>query len=257
MSAIKPVLRRAMTRLLRSDEGGRPLADPGASQQAFAPRYALSWFQEAGEAINDRGLFVGCPLELFELTARDPFCVALMEGMTRDWSVLEVGCGCLRVGYWFVQYLEAGRYFGLEPNVAMLDAGRTLILGSLETQKRPRFGTNDRFDFTEFGTQFDLVVAYSIWTHASKPQIEQMLDGFQAAAKPGAKLIASWIEPRPGVDDYQGTEWVGRSHESNLPGYVAHGRPWLEAATAGRGMKIAYIDDFTTITQKWLVITRP
>jgi len=215
-----------------------------------------NWFQEAGHRIHARGVFVGCPLESFAATARDPLCLALMTGLSRDSTVLEVGCGCLRVGYWFISYLNPGKYCGIEPNVQMLDAGRELILGDLARDKQPRFSDNDDFDFRAFTTDFDYVIAFSIWSHASKPQIARMLDAFLETARPGARLAASWFVPREGIPDYQGASWVGRSHLSDEPGVVAHDPDWLAAAATSRGLEYQFLDDFMTLGQNWVVITR-
>ncbi len=220
-------------------------------------RALCSWYQAAGEKIHDRGIFVGCPVELFELTSRDPICVALMEGLRPGSSVLEVGCGCLRTGYWFIRFLERGRYCGIEPNEMMLAAGRQTILGALADEKHPRFSTNDRFEFGEFETRFDFVVAFSIWSHAAKVQIETMLDEFKRTANPGAKFVTSWAPTSPGAVDYQGTSWVGRSHKSDVAGYVMHDLNWLRGAVSSRGLELKLLNDFLTIGQSWVVVTYP
>ena len=80
-----------------------------------------------------------------------------MEGLARDSDVLEVGSGCLRVGYWFINYLNQGKYRAIEPNARMLDAGRELILDDDTRKKEPHFSCNDDFDFGVFGTSFDFV----------------------------------------------------------------------------------------------------
>lgn len=217
----------------------------------------MSWFQRAGWQIDSRGLFIGCPLEVFEHTAKDLFCLALMEGMARDSSVLEIGCGCLRTGYWFVQYLDEERYFGIEPNAKMLDAGRDLLLGALEAQKSPQFSHNEDFNFGVFGRTFDFVIAFSIWSHASKRQIETMLDQFKRTANPGAKFLASWIPARDEMAEYQGESWVGRSHRSDHPGMVAHSRSWLTDAVVSRRLSVRFCEGFTTLRQHWLVVSTP
>jgi hypothetical protein len=216
----------------------------------------MTWFQRAGWQIESRGLFIGCPLNFFESSARDLFCLALMEGMSPDASVLEVGCGCLRTGYWFVQHLNPDRYCGIEPNAKMLNAGRELILRGLEAEKSPRFSNNEDFDFGVFGRRFDFVVAFSIWSHASKSQIETMLDQFKRTASPGAKFVTSWIPPRDDMPDYQGAAWVGRSHKSNQPGLIAHSQTWLTEAAASRGLSLKFFEGFTTLGQHWLVVSR-
>jgi SAM-dependent methyltransferase len=218
-----------------------------------APR---SWFQRAGSEIDARGIFIGCKLEYFELSAKDLFCLALMEGLSPSATVLEVGCGCLRTGYWFIQYLNAERYFGIEPNARMLDAGRELILGRHESEKSPQFSNNDQFDFSVFGKTFDFVVAFSIWSHASKGQIETMLDQFKRTANPGGKFLTSWIPPHKKLPDYEGTSWVGRSHRSDEPGLIAHSRSWLTEAITSRGLSVRFFEGFTTLRQNWLIVSR-
>ena len=239
-----------MAKLLRLKRAARVLlgGDPGTP--------GTSWFQKAGRQIHARGLFVGCPLEVFEYSAKDLFTIALMYGLRRDSMVLEVGCGCLRTGYWFIDYLRPGHYCGIEPNRAMLDAGRELLLGARQAEKAPRFSFNDDFDFDVFGTKFDFVAAYSIWSHASKVQIETMLDSFVRVASPGARFVTSWLVPRIGVPDYDGEGWVGRSHQSDQPGLVGHTREWLTQAATTRGLEIEFSDAFTTLGQHWTIISR-
>lgn len=247
--------RSAVKRLL-----GRPRIPVAGPQAAVSQPRALpagTWFQEAGGMIHSRGIFVGCPLEFFELTARDPLCLALMEGLGRDSAVLEVGCGCLRVGYWFIHYLNANNYCGIEPNGRMLDAGRELILGDRAPDRQPRFSLKDDFDFSVFGTTFDYVIAFSIWSHASKGQIASMLDAFKRTAKPGAKFLASWFAPREDMPDYQGTTWVGRSHRSDQPGVIAHDRDWLISAASARGLGCRFYDGFMTLGQNWAIVSHP
>jgi SAM-dependent methyltransferase len=254
MTTLPQRLRSSVKVFLRGETGLTPAARSRVETR-FPPIF--SWYQTAGQKIHDRGTFVGCPLELFELTARDPLCVALMEGLNPDSSVLEVGCGCLRVGYWFIQFLNAGRYCGIEPNEQMLAAGRDVLLGTMDAEKQPRFDTNDRFDFGAFGTTFDFVIAFSIWTHASKSQISTMLDQFKRTANPGAKFVTSWLSPRPSMADYNGTSWVGRSHESDQPGCVAHCPEWIREAAASRGLGLKIFEGFTTIHQNWVIVSCP
>lgn len=139
-----------------------------------------------------------------------------------DSKILDVGCGCLRAGYWLIRLLDSGCYFGIEPHAKMLQAGIDHCLTpALQELKRPRFDTNDRFDFSIFGVKFDVVLARSIWSHASKNQIKAMLDSFAQHANPNAFFLTSylphkWFKPRQ--RDYRGGNWVGKSHERSQPG---------------------------------------
>jgi hypothetical protein len=69
---------------------------------------------------------------------------------------LDIGCGCLRAGYWLIHFLNPRCYFGMEPNRTMLEAGIEKILEpGLIDLKRPRFDCNADFDFSIFGERFD------------------------------------------------------------------------------------------------------
>lgn len=134
--------------------------------------------QKKAEKLS-KEIFVGGPVRDFERVGRLQLITFLKEGLYPDSKILDFGCGCLRGGYWLIHFLEPGCYFGIEPNRTMLEAGIENLLepGLLET-KKPRFDYNTNFDSSSFGERFDFFLARSIWTHASKSQIQQMLDSF-------------------------------------------------------------------------------
>ena len=211
----------------------------------------MSWFQKAGEAINAQDLFVGCPVPEFEVTSQVPYQLAIKHGLQPHSRVLEIGCGCLRVGYWFIDFLDKGGYSGIEPNIPMLDAGKELILGNLESEKRPNFSHNDRFDF---GGTFDFVIAFSIWSHASRKQIKQMLHQFALHTPPWAKFLGSYFPADRPSDAYEGDEWVGRSHECDEPGIVRHLPKTLSQMAIEQKLSISYLDSHRVLNQDWLIV---
>lgn len=201
------------------------------------------------------------------------FGLLLDEGLLPHHKLLDVGCGALRAGYWFIHHLEPDCYFGTEPNKKRLRVGRNRILeAEVEAEKRPRFSTDESFDFGVFGddVRFDFVVARSVWTHASKVQIAQMLDSFRDRAAPGARFLTSYIPAHiigaPSgstgrkafwMRDYTGDEWVGTSHKRKRAGLVAHKKSWIDKACADRGLRVETIPGEVINRQKWLRITAP
>lgn len=240
-----------------------------------------SWFQRAGQLIESEGIFIGCPLKDFARSSRDPFELARARGLRTDSMVLEIGGGCLRVGYWFIEFLEPSRYCCIEPNERMLAAGRKYLLGNLENHKEPVFDTNDSFDFAVFERRFDFLIAFSIWTHAAKPQIETMLEQFSEVGSKNAQFIASFLPAvslpvllirsifnlrtliwsilnlrTPWPRDYTGTKWVGRSHHSEKPGMVAHNKTWIVNAASRYGLNVEFLTGVNTLSQSWLVVRK-
>src|SRR5260370_14272348 len=114
--------------------------------ESFGERMRLA---EIADQLHRNGIFTGGPPHLFESAGRLQLSTLVREGINPSSKLLDVGCGCLRAGYWLVRLLDAGCYFGIEPNSTMLQAGLDHVLGSeLQAAKKPLFDTNDRFDFS-------------------------------------------------------------------------------------------------------------
>jgi SAM-dependent methyltransferase len=235
--------------------------------------------------------FLGGPKRDFERVGRHGFQVLLCEGLLPSSHVLDVGCGALRLGYWLLHFLDPGCYFGIEPQQDMLNIGlEQLVEPDVVQRAQARFSANDEFDFSVFGERFDFVIARSIWTHASKPQISQMLSSFAATSEPQGVFLASYYPataafrlgqrwpklerlvtrlplaeaspllarlPQLGSSsEYEGTHWVGRSHESEVAGVLKHSLRWI-AAEASRNGLVAQLVPYRVIHhQYWLRIAR-
>jgi cyclopropane fatty-acyl-phospholipid synthase-like methyltransferase len=211
--------------------------------------------QQRAEALAEL-MFLGGPVKHFTTVGRNQLAALLHNGLEPESKVLDVGCGALRGGYWIMRVLDSGNYFGIEPARAMLQAGLDdIVEPDVIARARPTFDHNDRFDFTVFDTTFDFVVARSIWTHASKTQIIAMLDSFVATATDDAVFLTSVLPVTDDRPDYQGEAWVGRSHESDVGGTVAHDPTWLEAVCAERSLTVAETGP-NVLHQQWLAITK-
>jgi SAM-dependent methyltransferase len=203
--------------------------------------------------------FLGGPPRLFEKVGKEQLVVLLEHGLTFESRVLDIGCGCLRGGRWIIPLLHPGHYCGIEPQRQMVERGlREFMDLDVVALKTPRFDFNDRFDFSVFDTEFSHFLARSIWTHASKPQIELVLDGVAWWGAPGAVLLASfnratWL----GRKDYKGTQWVGRSHISQTPGGVAHKFAWIQKACKERQFTIELVKRPPLHRQVWAAIRKP
>lgn len=200
-----------------------------------------------------KGSFFGGPREIFEQVGRRQLIMLLEHGLTPQSDVLDLGCGALRGGYWMIKLLEKGRYCGIEPNEQMLQDALTYILPKEDyEQKKPAFDSNDCFDASIFGRTFDFFIARSIWTHASKNQIRMMLDAFVRYGKADGVFLTSFLQARWWRgEDYQGEQWVGKSHESKDPGMVRHSWRWIRRECESRGL-VATRGESTPWTQPWV-----
>lgn len=212
---------------------------------------------ERAKRIKAEGFLLGGSAKLFETAGRKLLITLLSEGLIPSSKVLDIGCGCLRCGYWLIHFLNQGCYFGIEPNAKKLDAGiRILMEPELSDLKKPRFDHNADFDFKIFDERFDFIVARSIWTHASKLQIQTMLDGFVNTANSEGVFITSYIKTTLFKRVYKGTKWVGRSHESDTPGIIHHSLGWIQTECAKRGLVAEEIKEkaYNFGNQTWISI---
>lgn len=211
--------------------------------------------QKRGELV-DKAVFNGGPVHNFSIIGRLCLITLLKIGITPDSRVLDVGCGALRGGYWLIHFLKSNRYFGIEPNKEMLEAGKQLLLEEeIIADKKPQFDHNETFDFSVFNEKFDFVVARSVWTHASKWHIQKMLDEFIVNTSPNGVFLTSYFKPLFRKQDYTGDKWVGKSHSSDKAGIVHHRLSWIAEECKKRNLKLRELK-FDYFDQIWLYISK-
>ena len=153
--------------------------------------------------------FTGGPPEDFDKAGREQLIALLEHDLLPTSTVADIGCGALRGGRWVIPLLDPGHYCGVEPNRSMVAAGLEQNLDpEVLRLKRPRFSYNSEFDLSEFDTRFSHVLMRSVWTHASKRQIEASLDSIATWGTKDVVVLTSVIEPSRNPlnrrRDYQG-----------------------------------------------------
>lgn len=173
--------------------------------------------------------FVGPP-ERFDILSASQFALLFQLGLRDHHTVLDFGCGSLRLGRLLIPYLRPGGYAGIDPNSWLIDEGIDRELGrSALTVKRPRFSCNDDFDCTIFGTNFDFVVAQSIITHTGPDLLARLLRSATDALAPGGMLLFSYIRERGSAPQPQ-DGW-------HYPGCVGYGVDALDDMLDAAGLQ--------------------
>ncbi len=86
-------------------------------------------------------------------------------GLKPGHKLLDVGCGCMRGGLYFMEYLNKGDYYGYDINQSLIDAGMIEIEKSGLQEKSPNLLVGERFSFNEFEVKFDYLISISLFTH--------------------------------------------------------------------------------------------
>ncbi|KAL7474932.1 hypothetical protein ACHAW6_000875 [Cyclotella cf. meneghiniana] len=229
----------------------------------------------ANQLPDKRCDFVGGPEAVFSAMPAHVMRVLRHLGMKTTSRVLEVGVGLGRNAKSIIDFLDKGGFCGIEPNGDMLAVGVAHMIGrGVMEKKQPRFSTNADFDFGVFFQKekedrskmqlFDVVTSRSVWTHTSKLQIEQYLESFARYTNPNAFLATSVVNITEDCSkDYNGTEWVGKSHDANNQGIVLHCMPWLREICRRKGLVVKSLvedspewvkDKQDDLGQPWIVV---
>lgn len=104
------------------------------------------------------------------------FDYLLGHGLKPSMRMLEIGCGNLRAGRLFIDYLDAGNYYGIDISPDILLAAGDTIVGFGLQRKLPHLTLvrDMRFAFLPAG-QFDVVHAHSVFSHSPAEVIDECL----------------------------------------------------------------------------------
>ncbi|MER5179773.1 class I SAM-dependent methyltransferase [Streptomyces sp. NPDC002896] len=98
------------------------------------------------------------------------------HGLKPEDRMLEIGCGNLRAGWRFIQYLEPGHYYGIDisPDI-LIEAKKTLVRYGLQ-EKVPHLTPVDnlKLDFLP-DAYFAVVHAHSVFSHSPLEVIDECL----------------------------------------------------------------------------------
>lgn len=89
-------------------------------------------------------------------------------GLQPDHTLLDIGCGSLRLGVQAVRYLNSDHYWGTDINASLLDAGykREIVPAGLDAKlPRTNLTVDGEFTFQGVPQRIDFAIAQSVFTH--------------------------------------------------------------------------------------------
>ncbi|WP_017604398.1 class I SAM-dependent methyltransferase [Nocardiopsis alkaliphila] len=104
------------------------------------------------------------------------FDYLLGHGLAPEHRMLDIGCGNLRAGWRFIEYLDEGNYYGIDISPDILMAAKKVLAERGLQRKLPHLTiTQDlTFDFLP-ERHFDVVHAHSVFSHSPLEVIEECL----------------------------------------------------------------------------------
>jgi SAM-dependent methyltransferase len=121
------------------------------------------------------------------------------QGLQPHHRLLDIGCGSLRAGVHFVRYLDDGRYYGIDAQQWLLDAGAGVELPRAGLARRQvHLLCRDDFEFAAFGTSFEFAIAQSVFTHLPWNSILRCLCNIRRVLCPAGRFFATFFEDADG-----------------------------------------------------------
>lgn len=111
------------------------------------------------------------------------------EGLLPEHALLDVGCGVGRGARKFVEYLDPLRYVGTDISQAALDYAMQLAKREGWSERCPMFYRDA--DLAVVGT-FDVIWAYSVFTHTPPQQCLTMIANAAVCLKPGGQFLFTY-----------------------------------------------------------------
>jgi SAM-dependent methyltransferase len=146
---------------------------------------------EAGE----HRAFVG---GLWEEIGQLQFDFMKSNGLLPHHTLIDIGCGAMRGGIHFVNYLDRRNYFGLDINNSVIEAGKNELDMAGLLIKEPHLLVNDTFELSLFNVEFDYAIAVSVFTHLYLNNILRCLAEVSKTLKRDGMFFATFFEaPTP------------------------------------------------------------
>jgi SAM-dependent methyltransferase len=180
--------------------------------------------------------FVGGIGDYWDMIGRLQVDFLVARGLTPSDRLIDVACGSLRGGVWFIRYLEPGHYFGVDKHIELIIYGVASELG-IESygEKRPHFVVSDSFEFYKLAEKPSFGIAQSLFTHLCAVDINSCLTNLNRIAAPGCRFFATFFEtPVP----------VTNPTTSHSHGYFGYTRLQMEEFGLQAGWKPNYIGDW-------------
>jgi SAM-dependent methyltransferase len=169
------------------------------------------------------------------------------HGLKPDTRMLEIGCGNLRAGRLFIDYLDAGHYYGLDISPDILLAAQQVVTENGLQAKLPHLTLvrDLRLDFLPDG-QFDVVHAHSVFSHSPVWVIDECLAHVGRVMAPG------------GFFDFTFDRTEGAEHQVLREDFYYRTQTLTDLARR-HGFQATFMDDWETLPhdQSKIRVTRP
>lgn len=147
-------------------------------------------------------------------------------------TLLDFGCGTLRGGLRFIEYLDRGNYTGIDPNEYLLVEARRLIVVSNLVARRPFVHNSEAFTFSE--RRYDWVLSQSVLNHLDLAGVRDVVEKVSLCLRPGGRWVTTYILDSEVADVEPGEAHPERPDEWRSSRMNPR---WFETVTLNAGLR--------------------
>lgn len=170
------------------------------------------------------------------------------NGLSPESTLLDIGCGSLRLGVRAVEYLSPCQYWGTDLSSALLDVGyeREIIPGGLADRlPRTNLIADEEFTFTSVPNVVDFAIATSVFTHLPLNNIRLCLANLAQHVTSRCTFFFSVFTPPdglPAVQSYRQAPGGVLTHPDRDPYHFSVAD--LHLASAGTPWTLTYVGNW-------------
>jgi SAM-dependent methyltransferase len=179
------------------------------------------------------------------------------QGLRPEHYLLDVGCGPLRAGRFFIGYLEPGHYFGVDRNGERLRRGFEERLDADAQARQPTLVCMDDFGFERLGRKFDVALAQSVFTHLPLNDIMRCLVSVSLVLAPEGRFYATFFENPSGKRHLEPVRQARGdivTHYDKDPYH--YDLDTLACACRGTGLAMEYVGDWGHARNQMMLVFR-
>ncbi|MBE2275754.1 MAG: class I SAM-dependent methyltransferase [Rhodobacteraceae bacterium] len=157
------------------------------------------------------------------------------EGLTPADRLLDIGCGCLRLGHRAVPWLDTGHYWGTDASLALMRRGWEVELTDADRARLPLAQLIEDADFAFPGlpATIDMAIAFAVFTHLPAGRLRPALAALKARAPRLRKLLLTLFLAPEGHDGaFRQPDGVV-THATRPPWHRSAATAEADAAAAG------------------------
>lgn len=122
------------------------------------------------------------------------------QGLKPHHKLLDIGCGCLRGGVHFIEYLDSKNYYGVDKDDTLLAAGMDEVIKAGITPEKKyylkcdrHFNFNSAFNSLLDEQSIDYAIAQSLFTHLNLNEILLCLLNVKKVLAPEGRFYATFF----------------------------------------------------------------